>query len=75
MLLEGLMLKNQLLQRPIHLLPSCPLRMADLIWIIDSSGKLTTGAPEDMVRNGIISEAFDSDHYQFDKSGFLNEGK
>ena len=47
------------------------LQMSDLIWLIDKDRNLISGAPEDMIRNGTISETFNSDHYQFDLKRFI----
>lgn len=43
------------------------LRMADQLWLIDGEKNIITGAPEDLVLDGLISKVFDSEQYFFDQ--------
>lgn len=43
------------------------LEMADQVWLINRNRKLIAGTPEEMVKNGVISETFDTEHYKFRK--------
>jgi iron complex transport system ATP-binding protein len=43
------------------------LRNADRIWLMPKDAPLTVGAPEDLVLNGALEEAFQSEGVQFDK--------
>ncbi len=55
------------------------LRMADQLWLIDGKGNILTGAPEDLVLDGMISKVFDSEQYIFDQElgafAMQSEGK
>lgn len=53
------------------------LRMADQLWLIDEKENLITGAPEDLVLDGLISKVFDSQQYFFDQElgGFATKSK
>ncbi|MFI9629566.1 ABC transporter ATP-binding protein [Streptomyces sp. NPDC052042] len=42
------------------------LRVADAVWLVDREARVRTGAPEDLVRSGAVSDAFDADHLAFD---------
>ncbi len=42
------------------------LRSADRLWLLSPDGTLTTGAPEDLVLNGVFETAFRSDGVEFD---------
>lgn len=48
------------------------LQLADRIWLINRNRKLLEGTPEELVQNGSISEAFDTEHFQFQKSTLYN---
>jgi iron complex transport system ATP-binding protein len=41
------------------------LKLADRIWLINRKQELLEGTPEELVQNGSISQAFDTEHYQF----------
>ncbi len=43
------------------------LRMADQLWLIDGEKNIITGAPEDLVLDGLISKVFDGEQYFFDQ--------
>ncbi len=42
------------------------LRSADRIWLLSGDGKLTSGAPEDLVLNGAFAATFQSEGIRFD---------
>ncbi len=42
------------------------LQWADTIWIMDKSGNIETGTPEDLVLNGTLSNVFENDSFFFD---------
>lgn len=42
------------------------MRTADRIWLIDKSGKLSFGAPEDLVLRGVLGSAFEMGGVHFD---------
>ncbi len=44
------------------------IQLAKHIWLIDKKGTLHTGAPEDLILNGIISNTFDNDEVTFDET-------
>lgn len=41
------------------------LQLADIVWLLDGNGGLTTGAPDALVGNGAIGRAFDSESVRF----------
>ena len=41
------------------------LQLADIVWLLDGNGGLTTGAPDALVGNGAIGRAFDSESVLF----------
>jgi iron complex transport system ATP-binding protein len=50
------------------------IQMADNIWLIDQKGRMVTGAPKTLLRNGTISETFDTVHYKFETERFIKPG-
>ncbi|MBZ0276254.1 MAG: ABC transporter ATP-binding protein [Anaerolineae bacterium] len=42
------------------------LRLADSLWLMPGDGQVHSGAPEDLVLNGILGDAFHSDGVTFD---------
>ncbi len=44
------------------------LRTADVLWLITDDGTLESGAPEDLVLNGLLEHAFSSDEVVFDRA-------
>ncbi|WP_218603937.1 ABC transporter ATP-binding protein [Pseudonocardia abyssalis] len=42
------------------------LRVADRVWLLDRAGGVRTGAPADLVADGAVGAAFDSDELRFD---------
>ncbi|MFE7129653.1 ABC transporter ATP-binding protein [Streptomyces sp. NPDC057638] len=41
------------------------LRIADVVWLIDRQSRLHAGAPEDVMRSGALTAAFDTEHLAF----------
>lgn len=44
------------------------LQVADQVWLLQTGGKLSAGAPEDMVLNGTFEAVFDKEGIFFDKT-------
>ena len=44
------------------------LQVADQVWLLDANGQLQTGAPEDLVLNGVFEAAFNKEGVVFDKT-------
>ncbi len=44
------------------------LRTADVLWLITEDGSLESGAPEDLVLNGLLEHAFSSSEVAFDRA-------
>ncbi|MBB1254235.1 ABC transporter ATP-binding protein [Streptomyces sp. OF3] len=42
------------------------LRVADAVWLVDRTGLVHSGAPEDLIRSGAVADTFDADHLAFD---------
>ncbi|MER7666631.1 ABC transporter ATP-binding protein [Streptomyces sp. NPDC096193] len=42
------------------------LRVADAVWLVDRNSHVHAGAPEDLIRSGVVAAAFDADHLAFD---------
>ncbi|MFG3407568.1 ABC transporter ATP-binding protein [Streptomyces sp. NPDC048142] len=42
------------------------LRVADAVWLVDRDSRVHAGAPEDLIRSGAVSAAFDADHLAFE---------
>ncbi|WP_367343766.1 ABC transporter ATP-binding protein [Methanomethylovorans sp.] len=49
------------------------MRTADRIWLIDKTGKMFFGAPEDLVLQGVLSSAFEMGgvHFDIEKGTFI----
>jgi len=42
------------------------LHLADKIWLMKPDGGIETGTPEEMIHNGAVQSAFQSDNFGFD---------
>ena len=42
------------------------LRVADMVWLLDRSGTLHSGAPQEVIASGAVAATFDSEEMRFD---------